>query len=110
MEYFDELKELIDRYKDKGIEYGKEVSYLEKRNSCSIEEINSEILSLSNVTKIEKQKKDGEERYVVFFVYSRTKGRTYAITFRDKIRIITAYPIGKKTLKKYFKKRFKKSN
>lgn len=110
MENFDEFRGLIEKYKDSGFEYGKEISYLEKRNSCSIKEINDEILFLSNVAKIEKQTKGGEDRYAVFFVYSRNKGRAYAVTFRDKIRIITTYPIGRKTLKKYFRKRFKKNN
>jgi hypothetical protein len=39
-------------------------------------------------------------------VYSGSKGRVYIIKFKDKIRVITVYPLGRRTLIKYKGKRF----
>jgi len=53
---------------------------------------------------IEKQERNGEIRYALYFVYSGKKGRVYVLTFKEKIRVITIYPLGRKTLSKYKKK------
>ncbi len=59
MEYLEEIKELIEKYKDKGFEFGKEIDYLEKRNSCRIDEIKQEVISLADLKYIERP---GERR------------------------------------------------
>lgn len=107
-DYSEELRILIERYKDKGFEYGKPVEYLEFRNSCTHEEMEKEILNLENLEFVEKQYIEGETRYVVYFVYSGNRGRVYILKFTDKIRIISVYPLGRETLKNYKKGKFKK--
>jgi len=106
--YSEEIKILLAEYKDKGFEYGKPVSYLEFRNGCSIEEIESEIFNSDEIEFTEKQIKESEIRYKTYFVYTKKTGRVYVITFRQKIRIITVYPIGRSTLKRYSKAKFKR--
>jgi hypothetical protein len=105
--YAEELKEMIDKYKEKGFEWGKPVDYLEFRNGCSYEEMEKEILDYDNVEFVEKQIEQGEIRYKLYFVYSSKTGRVYVLKFTEKIRIITVYPLGKTTLKNYNRK-FKK--
>ncbi|MBS3074706.1 hypothetical protein J4447_04640 [Candidatus Pacearchaeota archaeon] len=45
--------------------------------------------------------RDGDKRYKTYHVYSGNTGRVYVITFTDKIRIITIYPLGKSTMRRY---------
>jgi len=61
--YSEELKELIEKFKDKGFEWGKSINYLEFRNGCSKEEMIKEILDCSNVEYVEKQRVQEETRY-----------------------------------------------
>ncbi len=103
-----EVKELIKIYQKEDIEYGKPVDYLLFRNKTNKEEIEEEIINCKNLEFVEKQLRKNESRYVLYFMYSRKKGRAYVLKFNNKIRIITIYSLGKKTLKKYRKKRFKK--
>lgn len=103
--YSEEVKKIIEKYKKENITIGKEIDFLLKRNEVSREEIVSEILSCKNLFLTKKQVKDGETRYVLFFLYNNRKGRQYVITFRDKeLRIITIFPLGRKTIKRYKKK------
>ncbi len=106
--YNEELKELIERYKEKGFEWGKPIDYLEFRTGHSKEEMEKEILDSNHIEFVEKQKEEGETRYKLYFVYDFKKGRVYVLKFTEKIRIITAYPLGKQTLKNY-KRKFKKA-
>jgi glutathione peroxidase-family protein len=98
-DYQEELKELIEKYKEKGFEWGKPVDYLEFRNGLSKEEMEKEILDYEHFEFVEKQREQGETRYKLYFVYSSKTGRVYVLKFTDKIRIITVYPIGKSNLK-----------
>jgi uncharacterized DUF497 family protein len=107
-DYSEELRGLIQEYKDNGFEYGKPKSYLEFRNGCSIEEMEKELIKLNDLKFTEKQIKEGEKRYKVYYVYTKRRGRVYVLTFRKKIRIITIYPLGPGTLNKYNRARFKK--
>jgi len=106
-DYTEELKELIEKFKDKGFEWGKPIDYLEFRNGCSKEDMEKEILDYSNIEYVEKQREQEETRYKLYFIYSSKKGRVYVLKFTDKIRIITVYPLGRTTLKNY-KQNFKK--
>lgn len=104
-DYSNEVKEIIQKYKKDNIEYGKDLSFLIHRIKASKEEIDEEILKCDNLSFTEKQIREGEIRYALFFVYSKRKGRKYVITFRDsRLRIITIFPLGKKTLRRYRKK------
>ena len=106
--YSEELRILLEKYKDKGFEYGKPIKYLEFRNSCSIKEMEKEILNSDNLEFVEKQFIEEETRYALYFIYSGSRGRVYVLKFTDKIRIITIYPLGRTTLKNYKKGKFKK--
>ena|SRR3989344_6872990 len=105
-DYSRELKELIEEHKEKGFRYAKPLNFLLERINDTKENIEKELISLKNIKFCEKQERKGEVRYTLYYVYSNRKGRVYTITFEDKIVIITIFPIGKTTLKKY-KKRFK---
>ena len=107
-DYVEELKRLIEKYKKKGFEYGKPINYLEWRNGCSIKEMERELLEFKDIKFVEKQIKDKEKRYKTYHVYSSKRGRAYVITFRNKIRIITIYPLGPHTIRRYHKAKFKK--
>ncbi|MBI2043699.1 hypothetical protein HYT25_04900 [Candidatus Pacearchaeota archaeon] len=104
-----EVKELINKYGVVGFIYVKPLDYLLPRIKSTKKEIEKEILSCENLEFVESQHKSGETRYALFFIYNNRRGKVYVITFGDKIKIITAFPLGKKTLRKYKKKRFIKS-
>ena len=106
--YSEELKELIEKFKDKGFEWGKSINYLEFRNGCSKEEMIKEILDCSNVEYVEKQRVQEETRYKLYFIYSSKTGRVYVLKFTTKIRVITVYPLSEATARNY-KRKFKKS-
>ena len=55
--YLEELKLLIEKYKEKGFEWGKPIDYLEFRGGCSKEEMEKEILDCDNAEFVEKQKR-----------------------------------------------------
>ena len=103
-DYSKEVKELLTKYDKQYIEFGKELAILLRRIKATKEEIYNEIFKCDNLKFTEKQKKDGETRYALFFIYSKKKGRKYVITLRDKLRIVTIFPLGRKTLKRYRKK------
>jgi len=108
MENLNEVRELIDKLKSNGFEYGKPLDYFLKRNRVLEEiEFKQDILNLKNLVKIVKQSYPNEVRYVLYFVYSSKIGRVYTLTFRDRIRVITIFPLGRTTLRKYKKTRFK---
>jgi len=104
-DYSNEVKEIIKQYNKDNIEYGKDLNFFIRRLKVNEGEIEGEILKCDNLSFTEKQIKEGEIRYALFFVYGKRKGRKYIITFRDsRLRIITIFPLGKKTLRKYRKK------
>ncbi len=102
-----EFKQLLSSYLPKGIVFGKLENYILERINATKEEVISELSSLDNLEFVQKQERKGETRYVLFVVYSKKRGRVYILNFRDdNIRIVTAYPLGRKTLSKYSKRRF----
>ena len=103
-----EVKSLIQKYDENDIKYGKSLNYLLFRNKITEEEIKKELSLCENLEFAEKQKRENETRYLLYFVYSKKRGRAYALKFNNKIKIITIFPLGRRTLKKYSKKRFKK--
>ena len=107
-DYSAEVKELIKKNKTKGFEYGKPVDYLCFRNKAKKEDFESDLINCKDLKLAIKQEREGEIRYILYFVYSSRRGRAYAIVCREKIRIITIWPLGRRTLKKYRKEKFKK--
>ena len=104
-DYSDEIKSLIKNYKKEAIVFGKSVDFLLKRIEIPKEKIEEEIMKCENLVFTKKQIRNDETRYALFFIYSNRKGRQYVITFRDReLRVITVFPLGRKTLKKYRKK------
>lgn len=100
---------ILKKYKPNNVEFGKDLEYLCFRNNCTKEELIKEILSLDNLSFVIEQKRQGEDRFVLYFIYHKSKGRVYVLRFYpEKIRIVTIFPIGKRTLNKYFKQKFKK--
>ena len=86
----------------------KQLDWLEERNDFSIEEMKYEILTSKGLVFVEKQEIEfqgiTEERFKCYFVYSLSKGRCYVIKFNSIIKVVTVFPIGRATLKKYRKK------
>jgi len=99
-----EFEKLIQEYSNKGFEYGKPIKYLEFRNNATKQDFEKDLSDFEDLEIIEKQKRDGEVRHALYFIYSKNKGRVYVIKLAEKIRIITIYPLGRKTLNKFRKK------
>ena len=72
--YSSEVKEIIKSYKKEDIEYGKGLDFFIKRLKVKKDEIDNEILACENLFFTEKQLRNNEVRYALFFVYSRRKG------------------------------------
>ncbi len=108
-DYSKEVKVKINEFKEKGFEFGKSEKYLSHRAGISFKEMEAELENCKDLVFADRRDAGGEVRYTLYFVYNKRKGRAYAITFRGKIRVITAFPLGRKTLNKYNRQRFKKS-
>ena len=108
-DFSEEARKKISELKEKGFEFGKSERYLNHRTGITLENMKTELRNLNNLVFTDRKDINGEIRYTLYFVYNKRSGRAYAITFRDKIRVITAFPLGRRTLNKYYKQRFKKS-
>lgn len=106
--YSKEVKNLLNKFITKGFEFGKPIRLLSFKSGLTKQEIIKEIFNFDYLGFTEKQNIADEIRYVLYFVYSRKRGRAFVITFRRKIRIITIFTLGSHTLRKYYKKKFKK--
>ena len=88
----------------------KEINFLERRNKCTLQEMKEELRSLEHLAFAYKQistyQGKNEERFRCYVVYSGTRGRCYVLRFNHQIKVITVFPLGRRTLRKY-KKRFK---
>ena len=107
-DYSEEVKGLLKRFYERGFEFGKSEEYLKHRTGASFGEMAEELKNCKFLKFTERREAEGEKRYTLYFVYNKRSGRAYAITFRDKIRVITAFPLGHRTLIKYNRKRFKR--
>ena len=106
-DYKKEVIELIKEHEKQGFEFGKPLSYLKMRVKTSKEEMVNEIINCKKLEFVEKQSRDNEIRYVLYFIYNG-KGRTYVVRFKEKIRLISAFPLGRTTIRRYKKAKFKK--
>lgn len=68
----------------------------------------NELLNGKNLVHVVKQEvvylNQKEERFQCYFVYSKTKGRCYILKFEEVIKVITVFPLGRTTLKRYTRK------
>ena len=99
-DYSEEVKRLIKKYKEKGFRYAKPSDFLLERIGASKEEIEKEIITYDNLEFCEKQTKKAETRYVLYFIYSKKRGRVYVLTFEDKIVMVTGLSHWKKNTQK----------
>jgi len=103
-DYIEEVKRLIEEHKENGFRYAKRLDLLLDRISDTKENVEKELLDFKDLKFCKKQERKGEIRYTLYYIYSNKKGRIYALAFEDKIVVITMFPVGRKTLKKYKKK------
>lgn len=84
------------------------IDWLCQRNNSTVDMMAGEILLCKDVVFCEKQEVafegEKEERFRCYFVYSHNKGRCYVLRFNNVIKVITAFPLGRTTLKRYRKK------
>ena len=84
------------------------MGWLEQRNKSTTEKMREEVYTSRDLEFVEKQeiefKGKMEERYRCYHLFSGSKGRCIILTFNSKIKIVTAFPLGRKTLNQYRKK------
>lgn len=111
MDHSNEVKEKLKKYAVSDITFTKK-NYREilHKRKISDDEISRDITNPEKLVFAQKQirtfKGIDEIRYRCYFVYSHSRGRCYVLKFNSKLRIITIFPIGRKTLNRY-RKRFK---
>lgn len=111
MDFSDEVKEKLKRYSVSDLIFTKKnhQEILQKRR-ISGEEIIRDITNPEKLVFAQKQirvfKGIEETRYRCYFVHSHSKGRCYVLKFNLRLKIITVFPLGRKTLNRY-RKRFK---
>ncbi len=104
------VKDKVKKYSKDKLVFTKSriLNWLCKRNNTTVEGMKEEILNLKNLTFTEKQQVEyegkKEERFRCYFVYSNNRGRCYVLKFDRQIKIITVFPLGRTTLKRYRKK------
>ncbi len=111
-DWSDVVKEKVKKYSKEQIIFTKSriIDWLCKRNNSTIEDLKREVLDSTDLTFTERQEVEyegeTEERFRCYYVYSKTRGRCYVLKLDYKIEIITVFPLGRTTLKRY-RKRFK---
>ncbi len=106
----DVVKEKVKKYTKDQVVFTKSriLDWLCKRNNTIVEKMKEEVLNPKGLIFTEKQQVeyDGEkeERFRCYFIYSNNRGRCYVLKFDNQIRIITVFPLGRTTLKRYRKK------
>tara|TARA_Y100000310_G_scaffold238101_1_gene241450 strand:+ start:12 stop:359 length:348 start_codon:yes stop_codon:yes gene_type:complete len=105
----DVVKEKVKKYSEGQIAFTKSriLDWLCKRNKTTVEKMKEEVLNLKDLTFTERQlvefEGEKEERFRCYFVYSNNRGRCYVLKFDKQIKIITVFPLGRTTLKRYRK-------
>ena len=86
MDSIKEFEILLKNYSKDDIVFGKIEKYILNRINASKEEVINELFSGENLKFVEKQEKNNETRYALFFVYSKRKGRVYVVKFGRELR------------------------
>src|SRR3989344_6201605 len=100
------IKEIIKKYKKENIRYAKPLDFFLSRNEATKEEIENDLLLCEDLNSAFKQERNGELRYLLYFVYNKKRGRVYVIKINDELSVITIFPIGRQTLLKSKKRKF----
>ena len=83
------------------------LSWLELRNRASIQKLKTEVYNSTNLEFVEKQvvtfQNKKETRYKCYHIFSNSRGRCFILTFNSTIKVITVFPLGRKTLTRYRK-------
>lgn len=106
IDYTGEVKELIKKYKKEDIVFDKTLKYLCERNIADENEFKEEIINCNDIAYTEKQERFQGTRYALFFIYNKKKGRCYVLEFNTQIVVVTIFPLGRRTLRRYKSKRF----
>lgn len=106
------VKNRIDKYPISEIKFTKEgdnLEWLAERNNCSLDDLKQELKTTEHLVLAEKQEVDykggPETRFKCYYIYSNSRGRCFLVIIGEKIKIITAFPLGRITLNKYRKNR-----
>jgi hypothetical protein len=86
----------------------KDVPRILARIAATEDEVRNELHDPKFLVYAESQErphdKKNELRYRCYFVYSGSRGRCYVLAFNGGIKIITSWPLGRTTLRRYLKK------
>ena len=106
------VKNRIHKYPISEIKFtkkGDNLEWLAERNNCSLDGLKQEIKTTKHLVFSEKQEVDHkgelETRFKCYYIYSNSRGRCFIILIGEKIKIVTAFPLGRITLNKYRKKK-----
>lgn len=103
--YKEEVLNYLQKYKINDIIFTKK----EVEEQLAIRRLTKEeiIRNLSNPKKLvfaEKQEREfkgkRDVRYNCYFLFSKSRAHRYVLSFNDKLKVITAIPLGRKTLNK----------
>lgn len=103
--YKEEVLGYLKKYKAEDIVFPKKGfdDQLAIRNITK-EEITNNLISPKMFVFAEKQEREfqgrKETRHNCYFLFSKSKSHRYVIKFNDKLKVITAIPLGRKTLNK----------
>ena len=105
-----DVVEKISQYSPDKVVFTKKdlLSWLEERNKSSLEQLRKDLFNFNQLVHVEKQEVEYgpliEERYRCYFIFTQNRGRCYVIKFNHQIKVITAFPLGRTTLKRYRRK------
>ena len=111
-DWSDVIKDKINRFSKDEIIFTKSrlIDWLCRRNKSTLDEMKAEVLNYKDLVFTEKQEVEfegkKEVRFRCYFVYSRNRGRCYVLKFNHELKVITVFPLGRTTLKRY-RRRFK---
>ena len=88
---------------------GDNLIWLAERNNCSLDDLKQELKNTEHLVFAEKQEVDhkgeSETRFKCYYIYSNSRGRCFPLIIGEKIKIVTAFPLGRITLNKYRKRK-----
>lgn len=107
----EEFKKRVALYSEENLIFTKKnPELLFRRINSSEKEVKEDLLNPVKLVFTQKQEVEfngtKETRYACYYIYSNSRGRCYIVGFNHEIKVITAFPLGRKTINKY-RKRFK---